>query len=745
MLQNMLDIRSFYIYRQGLPLKQGIPRNPSWIARTLLLAALCVAMASTSFAQQQVRPLQPRTAPGKQVKKPAAGTPGQAKRSPAKGRPKQLIRRSGGGIEMSFRKVDMVNFLSAMSAALGVALVWDEKNIKGKITLVSPKKFKRRDAFRIFETVLALHGYTTIRSPGSPIIQVVPLKGAPRIPSPTVSGVDTKSTGNALVTQIIPLKYADANLVKSALTPIISKSAALAVYAPANVIMLTDTQANIRRILEVVKEFDVAPGDVEFKVVRLEFASAKRLQPILTSLVGSQTARPRSISGAKGRSAASRRSTGGATKIVAEEHTNSLIIVADPYTTLQLEKLIEALDVPGAVPDSGIKVYRLQHADAEELAKILKDVKKGVGKKGVASGVSKRSDITISADKATNSLIVFGNPDAIQTMDTMVRALDIRRPQVFVEVLIMEMTLEKSLQLGVRWQGTVQAGDSVIGVGSPDATPQTLAETLAGGSGAVVGVIGNEIEFQGQKFASFSAFIQATQQDQDLNILANPQILTLNNEEAEINVSQVVPISAKILRDANQNTTTEFEFKDVGIILKITPQITGQNKVRLILDQETSSVAARQSGVSDQQAITTLKRSLKTKVLVDNNSTIAIGGLIQDQTIVTVTKVPCLGDIPVLGWFFKSRSEEVRKTNLIIFIRPRIITTREEAASLSRDVKDRFDDTRELRGNTEEILRQDLGISEEPLQEDEHSREESAPAAEAAAPAAQESAAPAAQ
>ena len=200
-------------------------------------------------------------------------------------------------------------------------------------------------------------------------------------------------------------------------------------------------------------------------------------------------------------------------------------------------------------------------------------------------------------------------------------------------------------------------------------------------------------------------------------------------------MSQVVPISSKILRDANQNTTTEFEFKDVGIILKITPQITGKDKVRLIIDQESSSVATRQSGVTDQQAITTLKRSLKTKVLVDNNSTIAIGGLIQDQQVVTVTKVPCLGDIPVLGWFFKSRSEELRKTNLIVFIRPRIITTRDELETISRDVKDRFDDTRELKGDTEDILRQDLDIMAEPRRE--YEIDQGPPPGEAGKPGAQ--------
>ncbi|MCZ6474205.1 MAG: type II secretion system secretin GspD [SAR324 cluster bacterium] len=616
----------------------------------------------------------------------------------------------GAPIEMNFKNVDLVNFISSMSTALGMAVIWDEKDIKGKITLVSPRKFGRGDALKIFETVLALHGYTTIRRKNSPVIQIVPIKDASRIPSPTRRIIEELREGNVFLTQIIPLRFADANQVKGALTPLISKAASLAVYLPANVILLTDTEANIRRVLEVVKELDIAPDDIEFKVISLKYASARKLEPILKTLISAKSTGK--VRQQKGRATAI---SGVRAKVVAEDHTNSLIIVADPFTLLQLEDLVSILDVPGAVPDRGIKVYRLQHADAESLQKILKGVKQDLGKKSAAKGVKRTggSNISISADKATNSLIVFGSAEVIESMDELVRQLDIRRPQVFVEALIMEMTLEKSLQLGVNWQGTVRAGQSAIGIGNPGAAPRTLAESLATGSGAVLGIVGNEINFQGQSFASFSAFIQATRTDQDLNILANPQILTLNNEQAEINVSQVVPISSKILRDANQNTTTQFEFKDIGIILKITPQITGGNKVRLIIDQESSSVAAKQFRAGDQQAITTLKRSLKTKVLVDNDTTIAIGGLIQDQEVETITKVPCLGDIPVLGYFFKTRSEEVRKTNLIVFIRPRIILSREDMEKVSGSVQRRFDKTRRIRRDTENILRQDFGMAPE--------------------------------
>ena len=620
-------------------------------------------------------------------------------------------------IEMNFRNVELINFLSAMSTALGIAFIWDEKDIRGKITLVSPRNFKRTDAFKIFQTVLALQGYTTIRTKGSPVVQVVPIKDAPRIPTPTRTARGTQEEGNAFLTQIIPLRFADANLVRAALTPIISKSAALAVYTPGNLLVLADTESNIQRILDVVEALDVARADIEFKVIPLKFATAKRLAPILTSVLGA-------IPGAgKPRTPGKPRAAGaGGSKVVADERTNSLIVVGDKPTLSTVSRIIAELDVSSLVPDTGIKVYRLKFADAEELEKIFKSVKETAGdtRKRVGKAASAAAPVSINADKATNSIIVFGPPETIKLMDELVSKLDVRRLQVFVEVLIMEMTLEKSLQLGINWRATAQVGDeAVLGLGFPGATPQTLPQALSSGSGAVLGVLGNTIQFQGQEFLSFSAFIQATRQDQDINILANPQLLTMNNEEAEINISQVVPVSARVSLDANQRSTTEFEFKDIGIILKITPKITGGNQVQLDIQQESSSVAARQAELSaNQQAITTLKRTISTKVLVDDNSTIAIGGLIQDQRVETITKVPCLGDIPVLGFFFRSRSEVVRKTNLIVFIRPRIVTSRAELEGITSGAQGKYDRSRTLKGDTESLLRESLGIPAPPEDEE---------------------------
>lgn len=671
----------------------------------------------------------PSTRPAPSASAAPAAEPAPAAPSPAAPR-----RGSDAGlIELNFRNVDILSFIQVMSQAMNVPMAWDERDIKGKITVVSPRRFSRADAFKIFETVLDMQGFTVIRREDSPLVQIVPAKDAARYPNPTVTGESQAGPGpGGFVTQIIPLRFADANQIRTAIQQLQSKTAAVAVYPPGNLLIVSDTQDNIQRLLGIIHELDTEPGDVEYVVIRLKYGSTRLLAPILTNLFNLRRAAP-GQPGQPGQQDL---------RIVSDDRTNSLILVGDTFALSKVRELLDALDVPGVVQNIGVRVFKLQNADAEELTKILRDVRlspqigqasgagygaapavipgqpptSGAGAFGSSALSSSFGPGTgITADKASNSLVVFGSPEFISAIEELVSKLDLRRQQVFVQVLIMEMTLDKSLNLGIRWQASSPVGDSVIGAGNPNAAPQPLANALASGQGAAIGVVGNQINFGGQTFTSFSAFIQATRQDQDLNVLANPQLLTLNNEEAEINVSQVIPVSAKILTNVNNQTTTEFEFKDVGIILKITPQITGDNQVRLVINQESSSVAAQQSTSSiSQNAITTLKRKLSTKVLVDDASVMAIGGLIQDQQVVAETKVPCLGDIPFLGWLFKSRTESLRKTNLIVFIRPQIIHTREEGEANTRAASSRYEDTRGIKKDTEDRLRRDMGLPPRP-------------------------------
>jgi len=643
-----------------------------------------------------------------------------------------LVRRNkplkkGELIEMNFKNIEVSNFLQIMSDMLDIPMLWDDTQVKGNLTLLSPKKFNRDDALRIFETVLAMNDFSTIRGENSPIIQVVPTKDAPRLPSSTLTQARQTKEANFFITQIIPLRFGDANQIKAALTPLISKSAAIAIYPPANILVISDVESNVERLAGLIKELDIPAEDMEFRLVKLKYAQANKMAPLLSSLSSSIGGAPQGQPSIPGRP----RGVGQASsqlKIVAEERVNALILVGDIYVLTKLMEIITSLDVPGTVQERGVKVIRLNHADADEIVTILKNInlKNPITPNrpipgqppqpppGQPGGPANLPDLTITSDKATNSLIVFGEPEMIHSLELMLVELDVRRPQVFVEVLIMEMTLEKSLQLGVRWQATRPVENGVAGIGIPDAAPRTLEATLANATGATMGIVGNTIAFQGQQFASFSGFVQATQQDQDLNVLANPQILTLNNQEAEINVSQVVPVSTRTVTNSQLQSTTEYEFKDIGIILKITPQITGEDRVRLIIKQESSSIAARQDVYStSQQAVTTLKRSINTQVVVDNNMTMAIGGLIQDQAVVSQNKMPCLGDIPLLGWLFKTGVDTTRKTNLIVFIRPRIVFSAEDMLENTRRTRQQYEKSIGTKSKTEDLLKESFDIKEE--------------------------------
>lgn len=636
------------------------------------------------------------------------------------GAQEQPKKANGQEIEMNFQQVKMANFLQMMAQALNMALVWDERKVNGSITLVSPRTFDRVDAQRIFETVLQLHGFSIVRHPKTPLLQVVPSAEASKVPSSVLrkqhsGGAPEEQDDDSAPlyrTHIVALKYANVLQVQSTVAPLLTSRTGLAVYPPGNMLLIADSETSIQRILNILAVLDVPSTDAEVRVLPMRYANAEKMAPLLTqlALVLSQKSLP---GGAKAAAVQ------GLLRIVAEPRTNALLIAGPLETVERLATILRSLDVPSSGQAKGFKVYLLKHGDAEEIAKLIRegDVGSLAQKDAPQQSTGGRAlQVKVTADKATNSLLAFGASQLLETMDRVVEALDRPRPQVFVEALIMEISLEKSLDLGVRWRlagvGTRANTQAVSGIGFPDSVPRNLEKTLSGAGTPVVGIIGDEIKFGGQTYTSFSAFVRATQQDQDLNVLANPQILTLNNEEAEINVSSVVPVSSKTVTNNQLQTTTEYQFKDIGIILKITPQITSGNRVRLTIHQESSSIATKSATSSSQQnAITTLKRTIDTQVVVANNTTMAIGGLIQDQTTESETRVPCLGDLWGIGWLFRSSHDEVRKTNLIVFIRPRIIISPEEQAAATRSAEERYEAVRKVQSPVENVLRERFELS----------------------------------
>ena len=618
----------------------------------------------------------------------------------------QVSEKKDEGIYLNFDNVDIRSFLQAMSDSLQVALVWDEKKVKGTITVLSPQPFERVTAMEIFESVLSLRGYAIVQHPSAPLLQVVPVRDVPK----SVSKVSGQRIGRQKIppfshTEIIQLRYADGNAISTLLRSLSPNPSSILLYKPANVLMLTESQATLQRMKDIIKQLDAPSGQSNFEVFKLKYAEASKLAPVLRTL-GTTMLESRGVVVAKKQSGSLFRTI----QIQADVRTNSLLVIASKEVIAGFRDVIREVDIPPTISQRKLRVFRLEHANAEELVKIFK----AMDLKSLAQNPTskKAAKISISADKATNSLVVFGPVEIVNTVSGMLTELDVRPPQVFVEVLVMEMSLEKSLDLGVRWQALSPGGNSLSGGGFPSASPLTTAQAAAAGDGALIGVIGNTIAYDGQNFTSFSGFIRALQKDQDVNIVANPQVLTVNNKQAEINVSSVIPVSTRTVTNTQNQTTTEFEFRDVGVILKITPQITSGNRVRLIIKQEFSSISSDASS-NIATAITTLKRSINTEVVVDDKSTMAIGGLIHNQTVNITNRVPFLSRIWIIGNLFKSRQNSVRKTNLLVFIRPTIISSQEDGLENSRRVQKRYDKTKDLLKGLEEELKKDFTIPED--------------------------------
>jgi len=391
-------------------------------------------------------------------------------------------------------------------------------------------------------------------------------------------------------------------------------------------------------------------------------------------------------------------------RVIAEKRLNALILIANVQTTQKAVDLINQLDVTAGEGQGNFKVYPLEYAVAKDLAKLLKELTKGIakvsdtgaGKKTSQSASGKGADISISADEATNSLLIFGPNEIFTTLDRIIKQLDIRRLQVYIEAMVVEVSLSKSLDFGINWTApaSVNKGEAVgfANFSNPQTNPISVDQAPGNFASHTVGLVPNNsvINFGDAKFFSFGAFIRATQTDSEINVLANPQLLMLNNEEATINVATVVPVGTNSVVDANGNRTTQIEYRDVGILLTIRPQISGNDSIRLEIKETSSNIVEKPVDI-DQSGVVTLKRELQTAVLTGDGDIVVLGGLISETVSSSGSKIPGLGDLPLIGWLFRNSKDEVDKTNLLLFIRPRIIRTQQDLLDVTQRAKKRYE------------------------------------------------------
>ncbi|MBA3015557.1 MAG: type II secretion system secretin GspD [Proteobacteria bacterium] len=587
-------------------------------------------------------------------------------------------------ITMDFHDADITMVIKFISELIGKNIIID-KAVKGNVTIMSPTPVSVGEAYKVFESVLDVHGFAAVRS--GDIIKIVPAVQAHSM------DVETRFSPSAdhddrMVTQVVPLQYADPEDLKRVFSPLVSKSSIIVAYSPTNTLIVTDVLSNINRLLDIVKIID-APGLAKrLEVLSLRHASAGHLVKVLGPLFQSVARDPKS------------QGPSSPVSIMADERTNSLMVLATKEDIEMVKEMVATLDQELPRGEGDIHVYYLQNAKAEELAKELTSLPGDAPAKGdkieSPREPSLSSDIRIQADMATNSLIITAKKADYLVLEDVIKKLDIPRKMVYIEALIMEVNVSKDLRIGMETRGGADFNDgkaaSFGGFGSLTDYANLNGLTTKGLPGGFsLGVLGREISINGKNFLSLGAVFQALKSDSDVEIISAPQLLTTDNHEAQIKVGENVPYLTTEETSINAATTdrvfNNYEYRDVGVTMKITPQINQEGVVRLNLFQE---VIKLKSG-SETYRPTTLKRSAETTVMVRDKNTIVIGGIIGEDTDNGISKVPGLGDVPIVGWLFKGKKQISNKTNLFIFITPYIIENPADAEKIFRERREHMD------------------------------------------------------
>jgi general secretion pathway protein D len=592
-------------------------------------------------------------------------------------------------ITMDFQDADLNVVIKFMGELTGKNFLVSDQ-VRGKVTVISPRKITVREAYKVFESVLGMNGYTAVQADDA--IKIIPSAMARQLGLEIREGKEAQSVPpeDRMITQIIPLEYATADEVRNLFASSVAKEGVIIAYKPTNHLIITDRASNIYRLLKIIEQIDVRIVEEKITVFPLEYASAKSLADKMNQLMAVEARKP--APGRPPAPVAEQR----VVKIIPEERTNSLIVLANEQETQEVRKLISQLDTEAPKGKSQLHVRYLEHARAEELAKVLNSIVSGKAKVATPPGRQPQAGATpeeasITADKATNSLVITASPQEFKELEEVIAKLDMIRSQVLVESMIAEVSMEKALQLGVDWRIMDQPVEgSVRGFGGSDfglisGVQSGVYPSSTGDTGLLLGMAKGFITIGGVQVPNIGVLIRAFQKDTDANVLSTPHILTMDNEKAKIVVADNVPLLKSDLTTplatatatvSNIAVSRTYEYKDIGIQLEITPHISKGNMVRLEISTEVSNILAIDP--ANPGFVTTRKRQATTTVAVDNGQIVVIGGLIRDESSETTKKVPCVGNIPVLGWLFKNLAGTSTKTNLLIFISPQIIRSAED-------------------------------------------------------------------
>lgn len=629
----------------------------------------------------------------------------------------------GKKVTFNFVDVDISVVVKFISDVTGRNFVFDDK-VKGNITIIAPSKLSVEEAFGLFTSVLELKGFTVVSS--GKIYKIIPVAQAKQ------SGTEMQKesggvTSDAYITRLIPLTSISASKAVNFLQPLISRDGHISSFGPGNMLMIVDTSNNIEKLLKILDAID-KPGVEEPELILLKYANAEDVVKIISEALAlksrgqvpsARVVRPGEVSAAS--SVEEEKSN-----VFADTRLNAIVLIADKQEKEAIKRMVALLDIPLPEATSKINVYFLEYADASELSKVLEGMITGLSPQSKAgqppkSPLEAGGKITVSPDKATNSLIIVASPADYQNLLQVIKQLDRKRKQVYVEAMIIEASIDRLQDLGAKWRIMAQKDGEPVAIGGFGTIDNTAIQNILSGlTGFTAGGMGNFLDVpistigaDGSVVTStltvpgFAALFSLNEFKGSINVLSTPQILTSDNREAEIIVGENVPFIT--VRESDparpQSIFSSIERKDVGITLRLTPQIAEGDYVKLDIYQEISALKQESTAVVLSVGPTTTKRSTKTSVVVKDNQTVVIGGLMEERQEENINKVPLLGDIPLLGWLFKNRSVEKRKTNLLVFLTPHIVRETELLSKLSDNKKTEFAKAEEMYKQGELLVR----------------------------------------
>ena len=584
---------------------------------------------------------------------------------------------------VNLKDTDIQEFIKFVADVTGTTMVVDP-NVKGKVRVISSKPVSQAELYDLFLSILDVQGYTAVRS--GQVIRIVPSKDARSSPVPIME--DQAAVGNdEYVTQVIRLDNISAAKLIPVLRPLVPQQAHMAAYAPSNAIIISDIRSNIGRIVDIIERMDRSAIQTT-EIIRLKYGVAEDVVSMLNTLEKS-----RQGEGAEADKEA---------VLVADKRTNSVVVTADELSVDRIRKLVAYLDTP--LEQSGnVRVIYLEYADSTEIAEVLTRVMQNIARLE-EGGSNKRvgtGESTIEADEGTNSLIITADTDEMAALEAVIARLDIRRAQVLIEAIIVEVTVLEGQELGLQW---LFANDSGA-YGSNITTNEARRNSLSQLGGALVPDDGSENIGTREVAASLATIpgttlgwgmvdesltmtviLNALESQGNTNILSTPSLLTLDNEEAFITVGQQVPFvtgsyTSTGVGNGASNPFQTIERQSVGVTLKVTPQINEGDAVVMDITQEVSSLGPALIA-SD---IITNERKIETMVLANDGNIVVLGGLVEDKVTDSSEGVPVLSSIPLLGRLFRSDAVEVTKQNLLVFIRPTIIRNDEDLAGATAE------------------------------------------------------------